>query len=109
MDQVGNDPLQEFINAVDWMPFAIRAMTWRRFGFGIEAIPFGCLLSPQKMMGGGDEVRAADRVEATVRRFSGEGDLMLFGELLHRFFGPHADVNLSTQLVIVGLAILERI
>lgn len=44
-------------------------------------------------------------VEVTLNtyQFTGEGDVMLFGELLHRFFALYADVNLFTQLVLVLL------
>jgi type VI secretion system protein ImpG len=35
--------------------------------------------------------------------FSGEGDVMLFGELLHRFFALYAEINLFTKLEIVSL------
>jgi type VI secretion system protein ImpG len=44
-------------------------------------------------------------VEVTINsyQFSGEGDVMLFGELLHQFFALYADVNLFTQLIIIIL------
>ncbi|MGH8779862.1 type VI secretion system baseplate subunit TssF [Paraburkholderia sp.] len=35
--------------------------------------------------------------------FAGVGDMMLFGELLHRFFGLYAEINLFTRLAIVSL------
>ena len=35
------------------------------------------------------------------QRFAGEGDLQLFGELLHRFFAAYADMNLFTQLILL--------
>jgi type VI secretion system protein ImpG len=35
--------------------------------------------------------------------FAGEGDVMLFGELLHRFFAQYAEINLFTKLSIVSL------
>jgi len=40
--------------------------------------------------------------------FSGEGDVMLFGELLHRFFGAYAEINLFTKLAIVSLPSRSR-
>ncbi len=51
------------------------------------------------------------QIEVTLdsRAFAGVGDLMLFGELLHRFFELYADVNLFTQLVIVSLPTQEHI
>ncbi|MDI3395108.1 type VI secretion system baseplate subunit TssF [Pseudomonas sp. V98_8] len=33
--------------------------------------------------------------------FSGEGDISLFGEMLHRFFGLYADIHLFNQLTLV--------
>jgi len=44
-------------------------------------------------------------IEVTLNsyQFTGEGDVMLFGELLHQFFALYADVNLFTQLVLVIL------
>ncbi len=35
------------------------------------------------------------------QHFAGEGDIDLFGELLHRFFAAYADMNLFTQLVLL--------
>lgn len=44
-------------------------------------------------------------IEVTLNsyQFAGEGDVMLFGELLHQFFALYADVNLFTKLVIIPL------
>lgn len=33
--------------------------------------------------------------------FSGEGDISLFGEMLHRFFGLYADIHLYNQLTLI--------
>ena len=33
--------------------------------------------------------------------FSGEGDISLFGEMLHRFFGLYADIHLFNQLTLI--------
>ncbi len=33
--------------------------------------------------------------------FAGEGDITLFGELLHRFFALYADIHLFTQLTVI--------
>jgi len=41
--------------------------------------------------------------------FAGDGDVMLFGELLHRFFGLYAEINLFTKLSIVSLPSRARI
>ncbi len=38
-----------------------------------------------------------------------EGDVMLFGELLHRFFALYAEINLFTKLAIVSLPSKQRI
>lgn len=50
-------------------------------------------------------------IEVTINshQFTGEGDVMLFGELLHQFFALYADVNLFTQLVIIVLPIGKKI
>ncbi|MWN90843.1 type VI secretion system baseplate subunit TssF [Gilliamella sp. Pra-s65] len=44
-------------------------------------------------------------IEVTINsyQFTGEGDVMLFGELLNQFFALYADVNLFTQLMIILL------
>lgn len=44
-------------------------------------------------------------IEVTLNsyQFTGEGDVMLFGELLHQFFALYADVNLFTQLTLIIL------
>ncbi|WP_085165582.1 type VI secretion system baseplate subunit TssF [Gilliamella bombi] len=44
-------------------------------------------------------------IEVTINsyQFTGDGDVMLFGELLHQFFALYADVNLFTQLAIIVL------
>jgi len=33
--------------------------------------------------------------------FAGEGDVNLFGEMLHRFFALYADIHLFNQLTLV--------
>ena len=50
-------------------------------------------------------------IEVTINsfQFTGEGDVMLFGELLHQFFALYADVNLFTQLVINLLPVGNKI
>ncbi|WP_392563390.1 type VI secretion system baseplate subunit TssF [Orbus wheelerorum] len=50
-------------------------------------------------------------IEVTLNsyQFTGEGDVMLFGELLHQFFALYADVNLFTQLVLVILPTGKKI
>lgn len=44
-------------------------------------------------------------IEVTLNchQFSGEGDVILFGELLHQFFALYADVNVFTQLSLIIL------
>lgn len=63
----------------------------------------------RKAIGGAVERGLQIEVTLDSRAFAGEGDLMLFGELVHRFFELYADVNLFTQLVIVSLPTQERI
>jgi type VI secretion system protein ImpG len=50
-------------------------------------------------------------IEVTLNsyQFTGEGDMMLFGELLQQFFALYADVNLFTQLVIISLPTGKKI
>jgi type VI secretion system protein ImpG len=53
----------------------------------------------------GGAVERGVHIEVTLdsHAFAGEGDVMLFGELLHRFFGLYAEINLFTKLSIVSL------
>ncbi|MDF7669690.1 type VI secretion system baseplate subunit TssF [Orbaceae bacterium ESL0721] len=50
-------------------------------------------------------------IEVTINshQFAGEGDVMLFGELLHQFFALYADVNLFTQLAIIILPLGNKV
>ncbi|MFQ1011710.1 type VI secretion system baseplate subunit TssF [Gilliamella apicola] len=50
-------------------------------------------------------------IEVTINsfQFTGEGDVMLFGELLHQFFALYADVNIFTQLIINLLPVGNKI
>ncbi|WP_439889621.1 type VI secretion system baseplate subunit TssF [Ralstonia sp. 25C] len=59
----------------------------------------------------GGSVERGVLIEVTLdsHAFAGEGDVMLFGELLHRFFALYADINLFTKLAIVSLPTRERI
>ncbi|MFM0717643.1 type VI secretion system baseplate subunit TssF [Paraburkholderia strydomiana] len=63
----------------------------------------------RKVMQGAVERGVQIEVTLDSHAFAGEGDMMLFGEMLHRFFELYADVNLFTQLVIVSLPTQERI
>jgi type VI secretion system protein ImpG len=40
--------------------------------------------------------------------FAGDCDVMLFGELLHRFFALYAEINLFTKLAILSLPSKHR-
>ena len=53
----------------------------------------------------GGSVERGVLIEVTLdsHAFAGEGDVMLFGELLHRFFALYAEINLFTRLAIVSL------
>lgn len=50
-------------------------------------------------------------IEVTLNtfQFTGEGDVMLFGELLHQFFALYADINLFTQLSLILLPTGKKI
>ncbi|RKT13434.1 type VI secretion system protein ImpG [Paraburkholderia sp. RAU2J] len=57
----------------------------------------------EEVSGGSVERGVLIEVTLDSHAFAGEGDLMLFGELLHRFFGLYAEINLFTKLAIVSL------
>jgi type VI secretion system protein ImpG len=63
----------------------------------------------EEVAGGAVERGVLIEVTLDAQAFSGEGDVMLFGELLHRFFELYAEVNLFTKLVIVTLPTQARI
>ncbi len=57
----------------------------------------------EEVSGGSVERGVLIEVTLDSHAFAGEGDVMLFGELLHRFFALYADINLYTKLAIVSL------
>ncbi|MGF6787531.1 type VI secretion system baseplate subunit TssF [Paraburkholderia sp. 35.1] len=57
----------------------------------------------EEVSGGSVERGVLIEVTLDSHAFAGEGDVMLFGELLHRFFGLYAEINLFTKLAIVSL------
>ncbi|RQR42158.1 MULTISPECIES: type VI secretion system baseplate subunit TssF [unclassified Burkholderia] len=57
----------------------------------------------EEVSGGAVERGVLIEVTLDSHAFSGEGDVMLFGELLHRFFAAYAEINLFTKLAIVSL------
>ncbi len=63
----------------------------------------------EEVSGGSVERGVSIEVTLDSHAFAGEGDVMLFGELLHRFFALYADINLFTKLTIVSLPSQERI
>ena len=64
----------------------------------------------QERVSGGSIVRGV-MIEITLdsQAFAGDGDVHLFGELLHRFFAQYAEMNLYTQLRIACLPSGKRI
>lgn len=48
-------------------------------------------------------------VTLNAHQFPGEGDIQLFGELLHQFFALYADLNLFTRLTLVLLPTGKRL
>jgi type VI secretion system protein ImpG len=56
----------------------------------------------QKLVKGGLQRGVEIEVTLDSTRFAGDGDLELFGSMLHRFFGLYATLNLYTKLVIVS-------
>ncbi|MEK6421147.1 MAG: type VI secretion system baseplate subunit TssF [Burkholderia gladioli] len=63
----------------------------------------------EEVSGGSVERGVSIEVTLDSHAFVGAGDLMLFGELLHRFFALYADINVFTKLAIVSLPSQERI
>lgn len=57
----------------------------------------------EEVSGGAVERGVLIEVTLDSQAFAGEGDVMLFGELLHRFFALYAEINLFTKLSIVSL------
>jgi type VI secretion system protein ImpG len=63
----------------------------------------------EQVSGGGVERGVHIEVTLDSHAFAGEGDVTLFGELLHRFFALYAELNLFTKLTIVSLPSGQRI
>jgi type VI secretion system protein ImpG len=63
----------------------------------------------EEVSGGAIERGVLIEVTLDSHAFAGEGDVMLFGELLHRFFALYAEINLFTKLAIVSLPSQQRI
>lgn len=57
----------------------------------------------EEVTGGSIERGVLIEVTLDSQAFAGEGDVMLFGELLHQFFALYAEINLFTKLSIVSL------
>ena len=57
----------------------------------------------EEVSGGSVERGVLIEVTLDSHAFAGEGDVMLFGELLHRFFAEYAEINLFTKLSLVSL------
>ncbi|WP_407971553.1 type VI secretion system baseplate subunit TssF [Burkholderia pyrrocinia] len=62
----------------------------------------------EEVSGGAVERGVLIEITLDSHAFSGEGDVMLFGELLHRFFEAYAEINLFTKLAIVSLPSQRR-
>ncbi|TKC78929.1 type VI secretion system baseplate subunit TssF [Trinickia terrae] len=63
----------------------------------------------EQISGGAVERGVLIEVTLDSHAFAGEGDVYLFGELLHRFFALYAELNLFTKLAIVSLPTGQRI
>ncbi|SAL76421.1 type VI secretion protein [Caballeronia terrestris] len=63
----------------------------------------------RQVKGGGVERGVLVEVTLDSHAFAGEGDVCLFGELLHRFFALYAEINLFTQLTVISLLSGKRI
>jgi type VI secretion system protein ImpG len=63
----------------------------------------------EEVSGGAVERGVHIEVTLDAHAFAGDGDVMLFGELLHRFFALYAEINLFTKLSIVSLPSQTRV
>jgi len=63
----------------------------------------------EEVSGGAIERGVVIEVTLDSHAFAGEGDVMLFGEMLHRFFALYAEINLFTKLAIVSLPSQQRV
>jgi type VI secretion system protein ImpG len=63
----------------------------------------------EEVSGGAIERGVLIEVTLDSHAFAGDGDVYLFGELLHRFFALYAEMNLFTKLAIVSLPSGQRI
>ncbi|MDM8359322.1 type VI secretion system baseplate subunit TssF [Pandoraea communis] len=75
----------------------------------LDGIRWVSLSLLEEVSGGAVERGAHIEVTLDAHAFAGEGDLMLFGELLHRFFEMYAEINLFTQLTVISLPSQARI
>jgi type VI secretion system protein ImpG len=62
----------------------------------------------EQVSGGSVERGVLIEVTLDSHAFAGVGDVMLFGELLHRFLALYAEINLFTKLAIVSLPSQQR-
>ncbi|WP_260858306.1 type VI secretion system baseplate subunit TssF [Paraburkholderia sp. BCC1885] len=62
----------------------------------------------EEVSGGSVERGVLIEVTLDSQAFAGEGDVMLFGDLLHRFFALYAEINLFTRLAVVSLPSQQR-
>jgi type VI secretion system protein ImpG len=62
----------------------------------------------EEVTGGAVERGVLIEVTLDSHAFAGTGDVMLFGELLHRFFALYAEINLFTKLAVISLPSQQR-
>ncbi|AKC68538.1 type VI secretion system baseplate subunit TssF [Pandoraea oxalativorans] len=89
----------------DWTDTEHSALNRRRLD-GIRHVSQSLV---EEVSGGAVERGAHIEVTLDAHAFTGEGDLMLFGELLHRFFEMYAEINLFTRLTLISLPSQTRI
>lgn len=63
----------------------------------------------EEVSGGSVERGVLIEITLDSHAFAGDGDVMLFGELLHRFFALYAEINLFTKLAVISLPSQQRI
>ena len=97
--------LRGALSLYDWTDTELSELNRRRLD-GIRWVSQSLL---EEVSGGAVERGAHIEVTLDSHAFAGEGDLMLFGELLHRFFEMYAEINLFTQLTVISLPSQTRI
>lgn len=97
--------LRGALSLYDWTDAEQGELNRRR----LDAIRWVSQSLIEEVSGGAVERGVHIEVTLDAHAFAGEGDLMLFGELLHRFFEMYAEINLFTKLTVICLPARTRV